>query len=267
MPQPTFETLDYDLEDGVAVITLDRPDKLNAFNTQMMRNMLAVFNVTAADDAVKCVIVTGAGQHAFFAGADLSTGGDTFDYEGRGGDDMFARREKDVHRDGGGLTTLRIFENLKPLIGAANGVGVGVGATMQLAMYIRLASTDASYGFVFARRGINLEACSSWFLPRLVGMQTALEWCYSGRIFPAEEARWTGVWVRSLHAPDDLLPAAKALTRELTEHCAPVSIVLTRQMMWRMAEASYPMEAHRLIAAPSRHVASRRTPRRASVRS
>jgi len=149
-----------------------------------------------------------------------------------------------VQRDGGGLVTLRIFDSLKPVISACNGAAVGVGVTMQLAMDIRLASTEARYGFVFARRGINPEACSSWFLPRLVGVQTALEWCYTGRLFPAQEAHEKGL-VRSVHAPDELLPAAKAIAREIADNTAPVSVAITRQLIWRMAGATHPMEAHK----------------------
>ena len=244
MAQPTFETLTYAVEDGIATVTLNRPEKLNAFNTQMMRDMIAAFDLTDADDAVRCVIVTGAGR-AFCAGADLSAGAQTFDYDSRGGDAQRAGVQRDgVQRDGGGLLTLRIFESLKPVIAAVNGAAVGVGATMQLAMDIRLASTDARYGFVFARRGLNPEAASSWFLPHLVGVQTALEWCYTGRIFPAAEAHERGL-VRSLHAADDLLPAARALAREIADNAAPVSVALTRQLIWRMAGAAHPMEAHR----------------------
>ena len=244
MGAPTFEALRYEVEDGVAVITLNRPEKLNAFNSEMLREMLEVFDITDGDDAVRAVIVTGAGR-AFCAGADLSGGAGTFDYDTRESDDLAQRTAEGIHRDGGGLVTLRIFESLKPVIAAVNGVAVGVGATMQLAMDIRLASTEARYGFVFARRGIHPEAASSWFLPRLVGMQTALEWCYTGRVFPAKDAFEAGL-VRSLHAPDDLLPAAKALAREIVENTAPVSIALTRQLMWRMAGAAHPMEAHRI---------------------
>ena len=243
---PTFETLLYAVEDGVATITLNRPEKLNAFNTQMMKDMIDAFDVTDGDDAVRAVIVTGAGR-AFCAGADLSAGAQTFDYSSRAGDgqaDLSARTRDGKQRDGGGLLTLRIFESLKPVIAAVNGVGVGVGATMQLAMDIRLASTEARYGFVFARRGLNPEAASSWFLPHLVGVQTALEWCYTGRVFPAQEAYDRGL-VRSLHAPDDLLPAARALAREIADNTAPVSIALTRQLIWRNAGAAHPMDAHR----------------------
>jgi enoyl-CoA hydratase/carnithine racemase len=237
-----FETIRLEVEDGIATLTLNRPDKLNAFNTQMMQEMIAAFDQTDADDSVRVVIVTGAGR-AFCAGADLSAGGATFDYSARGGEDKEARTIEGVQRDGGGLLTLRIYDSLKPVIAAVNGAAVGVGVTMQLAMDIRMASTDARYGFVFSRRGINPEACSSWFLPRLVGVQTALEWCYSGRVFPAQEAHDRGL-VRSLHAPEDLLPAARALAREIADNTAPVSIALTRQLIWRMAGASHPMEAH-----------------------
>jgi enoyl-CoA hydratase/carnithine racemase len=237
-----FETIRLEVEDGIATLTLNRPDKLNAFNTLMMQEMIAAFDQTDADDSVRVVIVTGAGR-AFCAGADLSAGAATFDYSTRGGEEKEARTLDGVQRDGGGLLTLRIYDSLKPVIAAVNGPAVGVGVTMQLAMDIRMASTDARYGFVFSRRGINPEACSSWVLPRLVGIQTALEWCYSGRVFPAQEALEKGL-VRSLHAPEDLLPAARALAREIADNTAPVSIALTRQLIWRMAGASHPMEAH-----------------------
>ncbi len=240
MPAPTFETLIYSVEDGVATVTLNRPAKLNAFNQQMMLDMVAVFDVTDRDDDVRAVIVTGAGR-AFCAGADLSAGAGTFDYDRRDGG---AADGGAVHRDSGGLLTLRIFESLKPVIAAVNGPAVGIGATMQLAMDIRLASNEARYGFVFARRGLNPEAASSWFLPHLVGVQTALEWCFTGRIFPAQEACDRGL-VRSLHAPDELLPAARSLAREIADNASPVSVALTRQLIWRMAGASHPMEAHR----------------------
>jgi enoyl-CoA hydratase/carnithine racemase len=231
-----------DIADGIATITLNRPDKMNAFTNGMMLDMIAALDHTDANDDVKAVIITGSGR-AFCAGADLSAGAATFDY----GKAPSSGREEGlvngVYRDGGGRLTLRIFESLKPVIGAINGAAVGIGATMQLPMDIRLATPDAKYGFVFARRGIVPEACSSWFLPRLVGIQTALEWCYSGRVFPAQEALEKGL-VRSLHAPEDLLPAARALAREIADNTAPVSIALTRQLIWRMAGASHPIEAH-----------------------
>ena len=238
-----FETLKLELEDGIALLTLNRPEKLNAFNPLMNRELIAAFGLTDADDDVRAVIVTGAGR-GFCAGADLAGGGSTFDYDRRDVDPLGQRTESGVYRDGGGLVSLRIYDSLKPVIAAVNGAAVGVGVTMQLPMDIRLASTEERFGFVFARRGITPEACSSWFLPRLVGMQTALEWCYSGRVFNAQEALDRGL-VRSLHAPEDLLPAARALAREIVDNAAPVSVALTRQLMWRMAGADHPMAAHR----------------------
>ena len=244
MAQPSFETLLYSVDDGIATITLNRPDKLNAFNTQMRDELIAVFDETDADDAVRAVIITGAGR-AFCAGADLSSGGKTFDYAARGESARDKYKVGDVYRDGGGIATLRIFKSLKPVIGAIIGAAVGIGMTMQLPMDMRLASTDARFGFVFARRGITPEAASSWFLGKLVGMQTALEWCMTGRIFNAQEALDRGL-VRSLHAPADLLLAARALAREIADNTAPVSIALTRQMLWHMAGQPHPMMAHRV---------------------
>jgi enoyl-CoA hydratase/carnithine racemase len=247
-----YETLIYAVEDGVATVTLNRPEKLNAFTARMMVELIDVFDRTDADDAVRAVIVTGAGR-AFCAGADLSAGGATFD---RSSPQALEREEGkvgDVYRDGGGRVTLRIYESLKPVIAAVNGPAVGVGVTMQLAMDMRLASTDARFGFVFARRGITPEAASSWFLPRLVGLSTALEWCYTGRVFSAAEALERGL-VRSLHPPGELLDAARALAREIADNAAPVSVALTRQMLWRMAGADHPMLAHR---ADSRAIQSR----------
>lgn len=252
MTATTFETIKLEVEDGIATLTLNRPDRLNAFNTTMMKEMIAAFDITDADDAVKVVIVTGAGR-GFCAGADLAAGGATFDYDKRGGEDKAARQEDGVHRDGGGLVTLRIFDSLKPVIAAVNGPAVGIGVTMQLAMDIRMASSAARFGFVFARRGINPEACSSWFLPRLVGVQQALEWCYTGRVFPAQEALDGGL-IRSIHEPDDLLPAARALAREMADNCAPVSMAITRQLIWRNAGTEHPMRAHQ---ADSRGIQSR----------
>jgi len=243
MATPTFDTLLYSVEGGIATITLNRPEKLNAFTTRMMLDLIAAFDATDADDAVKAVIVTGQGR-AFCAGADLSSGGQTFDYAARGEAARDEAKVGDVYRDGGGRVTLRIFDSLKPVICAVNGPAVGIGATMQLAMDIRIASTEARFGFVFARRGITPEACSSWFLPRVVGISTALEWCYSGRVFPAAEAHERGL-VRSLHQPEDLLPAARAIAREIADNAAPVSVALTRQLLWRMLGAAHPMEAHR----------------------
>jgi enoyl-CoA hydratase/carnithine racemase len=239
-----FETLAYAVEDGLATLTLNRPEQLNTFTARMRDELIAAFDLTDADDAVRAVIVTGAGR-AFCAGADLSAAGDTFDYAKRQDALREASRAGDVYRDGGGQVTLRMFRSLKPVIGAINGAAGGIGATMQLPMDVRLASTQARFGFVFARRGITPEAASSWFLPRLVGMQTALEWCISGRVFGAQEALERGL-VRSVHEPQDLLPAARALAHEMTRHSAPVSVAMTRQLLWRMAGAEHPMAAHRL---------------------
>ncbi|WP_420997868.1 crotonase/enoyl-CoA hydratase family protein [Cupriavidus sp. 30B13] len=239
-PVPSFETLQYAVEQGVAIITLHRPDRLNAFTPKMMEELIAAFDATDADDDVRAVIVTGSGR-AFCAGADLASGGSIFDFEKRYG----ATGKGSAHRDGGGRVSLRIFRSLKPVIAAVNGAAVGVGVTMQLPMDIRLASTDAKFGFVFARRGITPEAASSWFLSRVVGISTALEWCYTGRVFGAQEALERGL-VRSLHAPGDLLPAAQALAREIADNAAPVSVAISRQLIWRMAGASHPMEAHKL---------------------
>lgn len=235
MKAPTFETVIYAVADGVATITLNRPERLNAFTDRMRAELIEAVDHTDADDAVGAVVITGAGR-AFCAGADLAAGAATFDYKNEG---------EQVHRDGGGLLTLRLFDSQKPLIAAVNGPAVGVGATMQLAMDIRLASAQARFGFVFARRGLVPEAASSWFLPRLVGVQTALEWCYTGRVFPASEALEKGL-VRSVHAPDDLLSAAHALAREIIENAAPVSVALTRRMLWTMLGADHPMEAHKI---------------------
>jgi enoyl-CoA hydratase/carnithine racemase len=239
-----FETLAYAVEDGLATVTLNRPEQLNTFTARMRDELIAAFDLTDADDAVRAVILTGAGR-AFCAGADLSAAGDTFDYAKRRDALRETSRRGDVYRDGGGQVTLRMFRSLKPVIGAINGAAVGIGATMQLPMDVRLASTQARFGFVFARRGITPEAASSWFLPRLVGMQTALEWCISGRVFGAQEALERGL-VRSVHEPQDLLPATRALAHEMTRHSAPVSVALTRQLLWRMAGAVHPMAAHGL---------------------
>ena len=234
-----FQDITYDVSDGIATITLHRPDKMNAFTGRMMHEIISALDQTDADDNVKVVIFTGAGR-AYCAGADLSSGGETF---AKGGSDV--QTKQGVPRDGGGLVSLRIFNSLKPVIGAINGAAVGVGVTMTLPMDIRLASDTAKFGFVFAKRGIVPEACSSYFLPRLVGIQQATEWVYTGRVFTANEALSGGL-IRSVHAADDLLPAARALAAEIAENTAPVSIALSRQMMWRMLGASHPMEAHRV---------------------
>jgi enoyl-CoA hydratase/carnithine racemase len=230
----------YEVTDSVATITLHRPERMNAFTGTMMREVIDAFDRVDADDDVRAVIVTGSGDRAFCAGADLAGGGETF---AKDGSDI--QTDAGVPRDGGGVVSLRIFDCTKPVIGAINGASVGVGVTMTLPMDFRLASETAKFGFVFTRRGIVPEACSSWFLPRLVGISTATEWCFSGRVFPAPEALERGL-VRSLHAPDDLLPAARELAREIAENTAPVSVALTRQMLWRMLGASHPMEAHQV---------------------
>ncbi len=233
-----YSTILYDLEDSVLLITLNRPEILNVFNRDMMAEIIDALDKADADDNVRAIIVTGAGR-GFCAGADLSAGGNTFNAEAR--DD----REDGLHRDGGGRVSLRIFECKKPIIAAINGAAVGIGATMTLPMDIRLCSTKAKFGFVFARRGIVPEACSSYFLPRVVGISQALEWCYSGRVFPGDEALAGGL-VRSVHEPDDLLTAAKVIAREIVDNTSAVSVTLIRQMMWKMLGADHPMEAHKI---------------------
>ncbi len=225
------------VESKILTITLNRPDRLNAFTNVMRDEMIAAFDQADADDDVRAVIVTGEGR-GFCAGADLGDGGDTFNTnrEGQAGP---------VWRDGGGQVSLRIFESKKPVIGAINGPAVGVGVTMTLPMDIRIASDAARFGFVFSRRGIVPEACSSWFLPRIVGISQALAWTFSGRVFPAEEALKGGL-VQEVVAPEDLIPRARAIAAEIAENTAPVSVALTRQMMWRMLGADHPMEAHKV---------------------
>ena len=228
--------------DGIATITLNRPEKMNAYTRTMGQEIIDAMDDIDADDTVRAVIFTGAGERAFCAGADLTPegGGQVFS-DGAEVDDLSDERV----RDGGGRLTLRLFESQKPHISACNGVAVGVGATMQLAMDIRLASATARYGFVFARRGIVPEAASSWFLPRIVGISQALEWCYSGRVFDAEEAKAGGL-VRSIHQPQDLLHAAQGLAREIADNTSAVSVAMTRAMMWRNMTADHPMEAHKI---------------------
>ena len=229
-----FETLRTELSDHVLTLTLFRPDRLNAFTTQMQRELLAALDEIDQNDDVRVVIVTGEGR-AFCAGADLGSGGNTFDASGK-------ERLED-HRDGGGQVTLRIFESKKPIIAAINGPAVGVGITMTLPMDVRLASQNAKMGFVFARRGIVPEAASSWFLPRVVGISQAMEWVATGRIFSAEEALAGGLVSRVL-PPAELLPAARALGREIAENTSGVSVALARQMLWRMLGADHPHVAH-----------------------
>jgi len=234
----SYSQILYDVEDGVLTITMNRPEKLNAFTGTMMTEMIDAFDRSDADDSIRAVIVTGAGR-AFCAGADLGAGGATFDADGRGD------RPKGLNRDGGGLLTLRIFDSKKPVIAAVNGPAVGIGVTMTLAMDIRLAADVARFGFVFARRGIVPEACSSWFLPRVVGISRALEWAYSGRVFPADEALAGGL-VRSVHPKDQLIATARGIAREIADNTSAISVSLIRQMMWRMLGADHPMKAHKL---------------------
>src|SRR5881296_2446862 len=231
----TYEQILYEAGEGVLTITLHRPEKLNAFTPTMMRELIDAFDRADADDAVRAVIVTGAGR-AFCAGADLSGGGGTFDNT--------ARDTLETHRDGGGLVALRIFESKKPVIAAINGPAVGVGITMTLPMDIRIASTAARIGFVFARRGIVPEACSSWFLPRVVWIAQAAEWVMTGRVFPAEEALAARL-VSRVVAPEALLDTARALGREIADNTSAMSVTLARQLLWRNLGADHPMEAHK----------------------
>jgi enoyl-CoA hydratase/carnithine racemase len=231
-----FEQISTDVAERVLTITLNRPERLNAWTGTMARELIEAFDRADADDEVRAIVVTGAGR-GFCAGADLAGGGETFDYRKRGASEPVAR-------DNGGEFTLRIFESTKPVIAAINGPAVGVGATMTLPMDIRLAAADARIGFVFARRGIVPEACSSWFLPRVVGISRAMEWVATGRVFSAQEALEGGL-VRSLHPAGELLDAAYELAREIAENTAPVSVALARRMMWRMLGAEHPMLAHR----------------------
>jgi enoyl-CoA hydratase/carnithine racemase len=234
----SFETIRYEVEDGILTLTLNRPEILNAFNTRMCDEMIEVFDLADADDAVRAIIVTGAGR-GFCAGADLSSGEDTFDADAR------EDREGGLQPDGGGRLTLRIYELKKPIIAAINGPAVGIGVTMTLAMDVRIAADSAKFGFVFSRRGIVPEACSSYFLPRVVGISQALEWCYSGRVFPADEALRGGL-VRSVHPKADLLDTARSIALDIGANTSAISVTLIRQMLWRMLGADHPMEAHKI---------------------
>ena len=243
------ETIATEVKDQILTITLNRPDKLNAFNATMQRELIEAFDDADRNDDVRVVIVTGAGP-GFCAGADLSSGADTFDRDARRGpvkrnaDGKVDYSDPNV-RDGGGQVTLRIFKSVKPVIAAVNGAAVGIGVTMQLPMDIRIASEDARFGFVFSRRGIVPEAASSWFLPRIVGISQALEWTYSGRVFSAQEAL-AGRLVSKVVPPSELIPTARAIAKEIVDNTAPVSVALIRQMMWRMLGADDPMEAHKI---------------------
>lgn len=238
----SYSQIKLDIAGGVATITLHRPEKMNAFTRVMMDEIIHAIDTTDADDSVRAVIVTGHGDRAFCAGADLTPedGGHVFSDP-----DPVEDLSDERVRDGGGRLTLRLFDSRKPLIGACNGVAVGVGATMQLPFDVRLASDNARFGFVFARRGITPEAASSWFLPRLVGMQTALEWCMTGRIFDAAEAHERGL-VRSIHPQGELLDAAHGIAREIAENTSAVSVAMTRAMLWRLGAAGHPMDAHKI---------------------
>jgi enoyl-CoA hydratase/carnithine racemase len=231
-----YEDIRYQLEGQLLTLTLNRPDRLNAFTPTMGRELIDAFDRADADDEVRAIIVTGAGR-GFCAGADLAGGGETFDWRDRAA-------EGQTPRDGGGQVALRIFESTKPVIAAINGPAVGVGITMTLPMDIRLVAEGARIGFVFVRRGIVPEACSSWFLPRIVGIGQAMEWVATGRVFDAQEALAGGL-VRSVHPPEELLGAARALGREIAENAAPMSVALARRLMWRMLGAEHPMIAHR----------------------
>jgi enoyl-CoA hydratase/carnithine racemase len=231
------EAVAYSLTDGVATITLNRPDRLNALNDEMYAGILAAFDQTDADDGVRAVIVTGAGR-AFCAGADLGAGARTFDYGDRVGD-------PEDHRDRGGLLVLRIFRSLKPVIAAINGPAVGVGLSMTLPMDVRIMADSARAGFVFAARGIVPDGAASWFLPRIVGVSQALEWCLTGRVFAAAEALAGGL-VRTVCTVDEVIAVATRLAREIATNVAPVSAVLTRQLIWQMLGADHPMVAHRI---------------------
>jgi enoyl-CoA hydratase/carnithine racemase len=236
-----FTEIQYDVQDHVLTVTLDRPDRLNAYTRVMQGELLRAFDLADADDGVRAVIVTGAGR-GFCAGADLEGGGATFDWRER--QEMAEESGGEVPRDGGGQLVLRIFRSTKPVIAAINGPAVGVGITMTLPMDIRLAAAGAKIGFVFVRRGIVPEACSSWFLPRVVGVSQAMEWVATGRVFTSEEAAAGGL-VRSVHPAEELLPAACAIAAEIAENAAPVSVATARRLVWTMLGASHPMEAHR----------------------
>lgn len=236
-----FETLEYNVEGHVLTLRLNRPDRMNAFTTPMAHELVAAIDAADADDDIRAIVITGNGK-AFCAGADLGGGSSTFDYDEKPDN---AQDPTAAPRDTGGRVTLRLFQCTKPVIGAINGAAVGIGATMTLPMDIRLASERARFGFVFARRGIVPEAASSWFLPRVVGISQALEWCMRGHVFGADEALAGGL-VKAVYPEDQLLPAAYAIANEIAENTAPVSVALTRQLMWRMLGEDHPMAAHKL---------------------
>ncbi len=243
----SYETLLYAVADGVGTITLNRPDKLNAFNAQMLRDLLRALDAADVDDDVRALIITGAGR-GFCAGADLSAGSGTFS---AGVDNSDATS---FDHDGGGLASLRLFDMKKFTIAAINGPAVGVGIAMTLPMDVRMMSNTAKVGFVHVRRAIMPEAASTWFLPRVVGISKALEWGCTGRLIMPDEAMAGGL-VRSVHAPEDLLPAATALAREVADNAAPVSVAVTRQAMWRLLGSAHPMDGHRVDSRGVRYLA------------
>jgi enoyl-CoA hydratase/carnithine racemase len=247
----TYNTLDYSVDAGVLTLTLNRPDQLNAFTVEMANELVAAFERASDDDAVGAIVVTGSGR-AFCAGMDLSRPGNVFgldetlqptnaDMEARLDDPAIANGVRDT----GGRVTLAIFACKKPVIGAINGAAVGIGATMTLAMDVRLASEKARIGFVFGKLGIVPEACSSWFLPRIVGISQALEWFYSAEIFDAQTAQRAGL-VKAVLPPDQLLPEALRLARSFVRQRSPVSIALMRQMVYRNAAQPEPLAAHKV---------------------
>jgi enoyl-CoA hydratase/carnithine racemase len=238
-----YKQIIYDLSDNIATITFNRPDQMNTFSIPLMLELFSAIERCDEDDAVRVIIITGAGR-AFCAGADLSGGAKTFDYA-KQGEIRDKLKVNGLYRDWGGWLSLRLFQCKKPIIAAVNGAAAGVGATLQCAMDIRLASNKAKFVFPFTRRGIVPESAATWFLPRIVSISTALEWALTGRQIPALEAKERGL-VRSVHEPEDLLPAARALAKEIVDNTAPVSVAATRLMMWRMLGAAHPMEAHRV---------------------
>ena len=241
-----FETILYEVKNKILTITLNRPDRLNAFNGQMMDDLIHAIHQAGEDDNVRVVILTGAGR-GFCAGADLGAGADTFNRDVRNNKGEAPKESEDLEwiRDGGGRTTLAFYECSKPMIAAINGPAVGVGITMTLPMDIRLASDQAKIGFVFARRGLVPEAASSWFLTRIVGISKALEWTYSGKVFDAEEALSGGL-IRSIHPGNSVYTEAVKIAEEIIHNTSPVSIAMTRHMLWKMLGADHPMEAHKI---------------------
>lgn len=247
----TYNTLDWTVADGILTLTLNRPDRLNAFTVEMAGELEAAFGRASHDDAVRAIVVTGAGR-AFCAGMDLGVGGNVFGLDESQHPSLLDMEQRlhdpairDGVRDTGGRVTLAIFNCTKPVIAAINGAAAGIGATMTLAMDVRLASERARIGFVFGKIGIVPEACSTWFLPRIVGMSQALEWAYSADVIDAEDARRGGL-VKAVLPHDELLPEAYRLARKFADKRSPVAVALTRQMMYRNSAQSHPLEAHKV---------------------